>query len=580
MAWTLLLLSCGVITGAVRAGETPQPPQIVTQPYPTNVANAVDVRLRVEAVGGGTMSYRWYRGASAVGSASTTNVLSFRATPSLEGFYSCVVANEGGAVTSRFVTVTVGRSGGGMAVARSGTFSGLATGAGSGATARWQIRGKHVWLVNGWESQLRVFDISNPDLPVQIANHSMTNGQYEDGRAFDIALVDDTALVAERGNGLGIYDISIPESPRWLGYLKLGSMVNSIKVRGRTAYIGNESNGVAILDVSDPRSPGVIARMPANWANGVFVDDRHLYVARWPLGVSVFDLEASPAPALISSYPSTNQTYPGLAFDVAVRNSIAWLADRTIGIIGVDFSQIGSPVELVRFRSVASGVFTTKSHLFGALDTGLFVADIRNTNTPFALGTIGGLGAVSGAELHGNRLVACSGRFSLFDIEPEGAPPTITSRPEVRRLSAGRSIELEAPVFGAGEKRYQWSLNGNPVAGATNSIFPIPAFGSDQAGDYTVEVASGFGTDAGLIARLELDADESPLPAISQPLLNEANNFGCRIRSRVGEQIAVESSEDLVQWTEREVRTAREPEFRWNESGAGPSARFYRVKRR
>jgi hypothetical protein len=577
----LLMLLSGAFVGSVYAGAAVQPPQIVTQPYPTNVANTVEVRLSVEVVGGGTMSYRWFRSGTAVGAAQPTNLLKFRATSASEGFYHCVIANEGGAVTSRFVSITVGRSGDRMAITPRGAFfTGATTSGGSGTMVRWQIRGKRLWLVNGWEPHFRVLDISNPAQPVQIGDHLMQNGRFGGEEGFDVALVDDTALIAERGNGLGIYDISIPESPQWLGYLILpGSMVNNIEVRGRTAYVGNEEAGVVLLDVNDPRSPVIIGQVPAAGANGVFVDGNRLYVARWNFGGSVFDFGTPQTPSLVASYPVSGQVFTGRMFDVAARNSIVWFADQTSGFFAVDFSQPANPVQLARFSGLGNGVFPTRSHLFGSANNGVMVASTRDTNALYSFGTIGGFGMIGGAAPHGNLLIACGARFSLFDVESYDAPPTITAKPEVRRLAAGASIELDAPVFGAGELRYRWFFNGQPLPSATNAILEVSGFSDDQVGDYSAEATSEFGSDSALVIRLEM-ADAAVPPRISRPAVNSANRFGCFIRSRVGEQVVIEASEDLAQWTEREVRTVREPEFQWNESGAGPSARFYRVKRR
>jgi hypothetical protein len=91
---------------------------------------------------------------------------------------------------------------------------GMPLGEGSGATVRFKRRGRHLWLVNGWEAAMRVFDVEDPDRPVQLARLAAAK---QDGYSFDLALVDDVALVVERKAGLGIVDVSNPAEPVRIG---------------------------------------------------------------------------------------------------------------------------------------------------------------------------------------------------------------------------------------------------------------------------------------------------------------------------------------------------------------------------
>jgi sugar lactone lactonase YvrE len=88
-------------------------PSITTQPQNLTVNPSSAASLSVVATGTGILSYRWFKGSSALADSggltgSTTPTLSFAsAQTSDSGSYSVIVSNSGGSVTSNSVTLTV-----------------------------------------------------------------------------------------------------------------------------------------------------------------------------------------------------------------------------------------------------------------------------------------------------------------------------------------------------------------------------------------------------------------------------------------------------------------------------------------
>lgn len=85
----------------------------------------------------------------------------------------------------------------------------------------------------------------------------------------------------------------------------------------------------------------------------------------------------------------------------------------------------------------------------------------------------------------------------------------ITEHPVSQTVASGTNTNLSVQATGSGPVRYQWRRDGVAIAGATNAIFPIPAAGSGNAGDYEVILTDANGPVTSRMARL---AVETPRP--------------------------------------------------------------------
>lgn len=75
------------------------------------------------------------------------------------------------------------------------------------------------------------------------------------------------------------------------------------------------------------------------------------------------------------------------------------------------------------------------------------------------------------------------------------APQMVVS-PAAQQVNAGLSASFTVVAGGSPPPRYQWSVNGNPVPGGTNSTLTLPAVQPAQAGDYVVTVSNAAGSVA------------------------------------------------------------------------------------
>jgi hypothetical protein len=75
-------------------------------------------------------------------------------------------------------------------------------------------------------------------------------------------------------------------------------------------------------------------------------------------------------------------------------------------------------------------------------------------------------------------------------------PPTIedTNQPADLTVTAGQPATFTSDVFGS-SLTYQWSMNGTPITGATNSTYTIPLVLTNNAGNYALTVANSLATN-------------------------------------------------------------------------------------
>jgi VCBS repeat-containing protein len=107
-----------------------------------------------------------------------------------------------------------------------------------------------------------------------------------------------------------------------------------------------------------------------------------------------------------------------------------------------------------------------------------------------------------------------------FELAVTPVAPNITRPPQNVELIVGNAANFSVTATGTQPLTYQWSFNGTPITGATNSAFAIPTAQETDEGTYTVEVKNSIGSvksaDARLTANVPLRITQQP---ISQSVL-------------------------------------------------------------
>lgn len=481
------------------------PPTILTQPVAVNVASGQTVALKVTATGTEPLSYQWRRNESDFRTGPALQLTN--ATTNLTGFYYVIVRNAAGAVTSDVVSVTVDLPGNEFSMRPRGALAGFPLGVGSGAPVRLQVRGDYAYVADGWGKSLDVVDVHDPDHLSLVAQVPVI-GSF--GRPFGIALIDDFAITAERGDNLGIIDIHEPTAPVRIANFKLpGSLANSIVIRGRTAYVGDEDGGLVIVDLSRPERPSIVGSIrtpippggpPFRTANGVQVDGNRAYIANWMGGVSVVDITdlSLPLPLQTVAYGAGNAR----AFDVLPIGSLAYVADVGKGLLVVDpaLSTVtpvgklpGPPWELKR----------AGDSLFVANESGLVrVFDVRNPAKPAELGGYRAQKALLGLLARGNRLLLGGGSLSVLDLSFANKPPAITGTTEDRQVELGTNVSLDGAAMGAEPMSYRWFHDGIELPDHSSQLLSLTNLSSADLGTYSFIVSNAFGSNTNVAAKL------------------------------------------------------------------------------
>ena len=71
-------------------------------------------------------------------------------------------------------------------------------------------------------------------------------------------------------------------------------------------------------------------------------------------------------------------------------------------------------------------------------------------------------------------------------------PVAIKTPPKSQTFKSGKRGVVRVAATGTGPFTYQWSYNGDPIAGAINSFYTIPSVTAETAGNYTVRVSNGL----------------------------------------------------------------------------------------
>jgi hypothetical protein len=73
--------------------------------------------------------------------------------------------------------------------------------------------------------------------------------------------------------------------------------------------------------------------------------------------------------------------------------------------------------------------------------------------------------------------------------------PSVVTPPESQTVIVGDIVTFTVDADGASPLSYEWRLNGNPIAGATDPGLTITGVTTNDAGNYTVVVSNPFGSD-------------------------------------------------------------------------------------
>ncbi|MDP2949532.1 MAG: hypothetical protein Q8P22_08340, partial [Chloroflexota bacterium] len=244
-----------------------------------------------------------------------------------------------------------------------------------------------VLYVAAHDEGILVYDVSSPATPKLLSTVSALGG------VGDVALQGHYAyVVGEHGLGSSLYilDVSDPSQPKEIGEYVHSWRGFHVAVQGDRAYM--EGEALVTVDISDPAHPVEVARFTPPGRPYVGNDGKLYLAAGYRSGLQSLDLNQGKGPTLVGTYDT-----PGDAEAVAVRNGRAYVADGGMGLRVYDVSD---PSRIQETGSLIGGYAMDISLMdgyayVGNLDGGLHVVDISAPDAPKEVGRF----SVPGASL-------------------------------------------------------------------------------------------------------------------------------------------------------------------------------------
>jgi hypothetical protein len=226
-------------------------------------------------------------------------------------------------------------------------------------------------------------------------------------------------------NGMDIYDLTRPDSPKFCSHVDLIGESWGVAVSGDYAYVTLESAGLQVIDVSAPYSPHWVSSHSTNGpAYRVKLSDTLAYVANGTAGLAVMSLADPVAPKLIAAYPLA-----GNAVDLCVRDTVVFIAD---GIGGVQILNVANPINPVFISSFPADTVSrlcVQSDYLYALGRRLSVVDISDLSSPQPLGSITAGSSIRDLAVNNGYAFVGEwvGEFSVYDISDPSTPHLVSN---------------------------------------------------------------------------------------------------------------------------------------------------------
>lgn len=237
---------------------------------------------------------------------------------------------------------------------------------------------------------LRVIDVSNPELPLEVA------GYDSPGESHAVALSGDFIYLADGTAGMRLLFLESPNSANpkvnEIADIDTPGEVNNIAVVGQTAYLADGSNGLRVISLVNPAQP-----VDLGWedtpgtAMDVAVHDEFAYVADGDSGLRVINIVDASKPAEIGAID-----IPGEARSVDVQENadfpgsvIVYLAAGEAGLRVIDVTDPMAPVEIGSFGAYETVLDVIVSGNYAYLMTGTWGLRVVDISIPANIQEVG-----------------------------------------------------------------------------------------------------------------------------------------------------------------------------------------------
>jgi alpha-tubulin suppressor-like RCC1 family protein len=159
-------------------------------------------------------------------------------------------------------------------------------------------------------------------------------------------------------------------------------------------------------------------------------------------------------------------------------HSLALKADGTVVAWGSNnYGQTNTPAGLSGVVAIAAGLYNNLALMSDGTMVGWGNNSYAQATPPIGLANV---------------VEIAAGGYQSLALESDGRP-ALTVQPSSQFAAPGTTVRLLAMTVGSQPLNYQWSLNGSPLAGATQSSYTIASAAPAYSGTYSLLVSNAFG---------------------------------------------------------------------------------------
>lgn len=367
-----------------------------------------------------------------------------------------------------------------------------------------QIVGDRAYASVAGSGGLQVYDLSDPAAPVRVASVGIP--------AWRSWARGDTLFLFGHQNGVQMFRIAAATPTLIFGYDPADAATayeGGVRV-GNKLYVAAHQRGIEVLAIN-PATGALTFDSTVNLANNacwnLAESGNRLYVANGRFGLSVVSLAGAPAEI-------ATLALPGLASDVEVAGSVAYLALSVDGIASVDIANPAAPALLDR-RFSYGNAFTmglVGSRLAAGSD---HYVELFDVSTPGFLQLAGwddtptwAMGADAGVTAGGDTLVAVSDwtGIAIYRPEPDPVPDieVVPARVDFGTVGAARDTTVEVRNSGAA------ALNVTSITVPAGFSVAPGSFSVPPGGAVAVTVTASGAATARAILRYFCDDPDEP----------------------------------------------------------------------
>jgi hypothetical protein len=312
-----------------------------------------------------------------------------------------------------------------------------------------QTVGNRAYVAASVSGGLRVIDISEPSLPVEMGGYF--SGYPYSKYAVDVAVTPEgIAFVAAGFGGFRVVDLSDPAQFAVLASVDIGT-TTAVHAWGDVVYLAG-AGGIRTYDVSALDAPAELSQLHSGgFARGLAVAGNRAYVADLDGGLKILDVSSVDKPIVLASIggfsPEAVDVVGHYAYAVSKRDENCWCTPGQLDIVDVSNPTNPVSVSTFDFNGFPSSVRVADGTAWiGTTYGNLVVVDVTNPVLPEKVTHIGGGYSFGTAEVAGNYVFASRRYYGLVVIDISDL-----SNPQV-------VAEIETPGYGS-----DLALDGNTV---------------------------------------------------------------------------------------------------------------------